>query len=232
MQFGGIATAENVPCELPAIGADLRNTAATGKVFHQLIARCAQPAVAQQLWRKRHRGLPLRHQMPAESQRVTQPSGHPAADRQTKARQPRDHRAGITRKGKSENPAETISKCRSRAYHSSINLIVTAVVPHGQVALFCTLSPRVTRIDRDRRRGDFVMALDAKGAAARALHRFGMGPRAGSIAAIASDPRGALLAELDKPGIGQIVNADLLTSAQAARLAFSYNQQQQAKRIA
>gem|GEM_PF-4479852 len=35
------------------------------------------------------------------------------------------------------------------------------------------------------------MALDAKGAAALALHRFGMGPRAGSIAAIASDPRGA-----------------------------------------
>ena len=52
------------------------------------------------------------------------------------------------------------------------------------------------------------MSLDAKGAAALALHRFGLGPRAGSIAAIASDPRGALLAELDKPGIGQIVNAE------------------------
>ena len=76
------------------------------------------------------------------------------------------------------------------------------------------------------------MALDAKGAAALALHRFGMGPRAGSIAAIASDPRGALLAELDKPGAGQIVNAELLTSAQAARLAFSFNQKQQAQRIA
>jgi uncharacterized protein (DUF1800 family) len=76
------------------------------------------------------------------------------------------------------------------------------------------------------------MALDAKGAAALALHRFGMGPRTGSIAAIASDPRGALLAELDKPGAGQIVNAELLTSAQAARLAYSFNQKQQAQRIA
>ena len=58
------------------------------------------------------------------------------------------------------------------------------------------------------------MSLDAKGAAALALHRFGLGPRAGSIAAIASDPRGALLAELDQPGIGQIVNPELLTAAQ------------------
>ncbi len=42
------------------------------------------------------------------------------------------------------------------------------------------------------------MSLDAKGVATLALHRFGLGPRAGSIAAIASDPRGALLAELDQ----------------------------------
>jgi uncharacterized protein (DUF1800 family) len=77
-----------------------------------------------------------------------------------------------------------------------------------------------------------TMALDAKGAAALALHRFGLGPRAGSIAAIASDPRGALAAELDKPGAGQIVNAELLTSAQAARLAFNFNQKRQAQQIA
>ena len=76
------------------------------------------------------------------------------------------------------------------------------------------------------------MSLDAKGAAALALHRFGLGPRAGSIAAIASDPRGALLAELDKPGAGQISDSSMLTAPQAARLAFSYNQEQQAKRIA
>ena len=76
------------------------------------------------------------------------------------------------------------------------------------------------------------MSLDAKGVAALALHRFGLGPRAGSIAAIASDPRGALLAELDKPGIGQIVNAELISSAAGARLNFAYTQQQQAKRLA
>src|SRR5947208_5033314 len=76
------------------------------------------------------------------------------------------------------------------------------------------------------------MSLDPKGAAALALHRFGLGPRAGSIAAIASDPRGALIAEIEKPGAGQIADNSMLTSAQAARLAFSYNQQQQAKRIA
>src|SRR3954469_23132535 len=76
------------------------------------------------------------------------------------------------------------------------------------------------------------MALDAKGAAALVLHRFGLGPRAGSIDAIASDPRGALLAEIAKPGAGQIVNPELLTSAQGARLNFSFNQAEQAKRIA
>src|SRR5947209_7773972 len=76
------------------------------------------------------------------------------------------------------------------------------------------------------------MSLDAKGAAALALHRFGLGPRAGSIAAIASDPRGALLAEIEKPGAGQIVSAELLSSAQAARLAFNFNQARQAREIA
>jgi len=75
------------------------------------------------------------------------------------------------------------------------------------------------------------MSLDAKGAAALALHRFGLGPRAGSIAAIASDPRGALLEEIEKPGAGQITAKDMLTAPQAARLGFHYNQQQQAKRL-
>jgi len=76
------------------------------------------------------------------------------------------------------------------------------------------------------------MSLDAKGAAALALHRFGLGPRACSIAAIAADPRGALLAELDKPNAGQITDTTMLSSAAGARLNFAYNQQQQAKRIA
>ncbi len=60
------------------------------------------------------------------------------------------------------------------------------------------------------------MSPDPK-SAALALHRFGLGPRRGSIAAIASDPRGALLAELDRPDIGQIVGGNLMTSAQAVR---------------
>src|SRR5260370_4580674 len=69
-------------------------------------------------------------------------------------------------------------------------------------------------------------------AAALALHRFGLGPRAGSIAAIASDPRGALLAELDKPGAGQAIGYDLISSAQSARRAFLFNQTRQAQQIA
>jgi uncharacterized protein (DUF1800 family) len=76
------------------------------------------------------------------------------------------------------------------------------------------------------------MSLDAKGAAALALHRFGLGPRAGSVAAVASDPRGALLAELDKPGIGQIVNSELLSAAQATRAVFNFRQERQARLIA
>jgi uncharacterized protein (DUF1800 family) len=76
------------------------------------------------------------------------------------------------------------------------------------------------------------MSLDAKGAAALALHRFGFGPRAGSIAAIASDPRGALLAELEQPGIGQVVNAELLSAAKSATAVFNFRQERQARLIA
>src|SRR5258708_26252144 len=75
-------------------------------------------------------------------------------------------------------------------------------------------------------------ALDPKAQAALALHRFGLGPRAGSIASMASDPRGALLAELDRVGAGRINNPDLLTSGAAARAAFAYQQAQRAARQA
>jgi uncharacterized protein (DUF1800 family) len=44
-----------------------------------------------------------------------------------------------------------------------------------------------------------------------------MGPKQGSIAALASDPRGALLAELARPGAGRIANAELRSSGEAAR---------------
>src|SRR6266478_688242 len=76
------------------------------------------------------------------------------------------------------------------------------------------------------------MALDPKAQAALALYRFGLGPRAGSIAGIASDPRGALLAELDGAGAGRIGKADLLTSGTAARVAFAFQQAQRAARQA
>src|SRR5215470_16212858 len=65
------------------------------------------------------------------------------------------------------------------------------------------------------------MPLDPKGAAL-GLHRFGLGPRPASIMAIASDPRGALLAELDRTNVGQIVNADLPTSGAANRAVFEF----------
>jgi len=76
---------------------------------------------------------------------------------------------------------------------------------------------------------DLSMTADPKAQAALALHRFGMGPRAGSIAAIAGDPRGALLAELERPGAGQIANAGLMTSGAANRAAFEFNAERNAK---
>jgi uncharacterized protein (DUF1800 family) len=66
------------------------------------------------------------------------------------------------------------------------------------------------------------MALDPKTQAALALHRFGLGPRAGSVAAIASDPRGALIAELDRPQAGRIASAELPSSGAAARAAVEF----------
>jgi uncharacterized protein (DUF1800 family) len=59
--------------------------------------------------------------------------------------------------------------------------------------------------------------------AALALHRFGFGPRAGSVAAIASDPQEAVAAELDQPMTGQIVDQGLLSSAAAYRAVFEFN---------
>ena len=72
------------------------------------------------------------------------------------------------------------------------------------------------------------MAPDPRGAAL-ALHRFGFGPRAGSIASIASDPRGALIAELDRPNAGQVAVAGLMTSGQINRTTFEFNAERNAK---
>jgi uncharacterized protein (DUF1800 family) len=65
--------------------------------------------------------------------------------------------------------------------------------------------------------------------AALALHRFGFGPVAGSIAAIADDPRGALLADLERPGAGRVAAAHLPNSAQAARTLFEFRAERLAK---
>src|SRR5579862_8776833 len=66
------------------------------------------------------------------------------------------------------------------------------------------------------------MALDPKSAAALALHRFGFGPVPGTIATIAHDPRGALLAELEQPNAGQVAAANLPNSAQAGSALAEY----------
>lgn len=73
---------------------------------------------------------------------------------------------------------------------------------------------------------------DSKSLAALALHRFGFGPRAGSLAAVAADPRGAVLAELERPGAGRIADDDLLTGGEAARAAFDFRQERKAQRLA
>ena len=71
---------------------------------------------------------------------------------------------------------------------------------------------------------------DPKFQAALALHRFGFGPRPGGIAAIASDPRGALLAEL-KPGAGRLDDPELLNGGEAARAAFDFRQERRLARL-
>jgi uncharacterized protein (DUF1800 family) len=71
------------------------------------------------------------------------------------------------------------------------------------------------------------MARDPK-AAVLALHRFGFGPRIGSAETIASDPRGALVAELDRPDAGQITNPELPTSGATNRAVFEYRAERNA----
>jgi uncharacterized protein (DUF1800 family) len=74
------------------------------------------------------------------------------------------------------------------------------------------------------------MASDPKAEAALALYRFGLGPRVGSIAAIASDPRAALVAELDRPNAARIPDADLLSGPAAARAALEFQAKQRIAR--
>jgi uncharacterized protein (DUF1800 family) len=78
-------------------------------------------------------------------------------------------------------------------------------------------------------RGGFFVSASGKAAAALALHRFAFGPARDSIGAIAADPRGALLAELEQPDAG-LLPADLPSSAAAARAVSDFRAQEQAKR--
>ena len=73
------------------------------------------------------------------------------------------------------------------------------------------------------------MTANGKLEAALGLHRFGFGPVPGSITAIADDPRGAFLADLDRPGAGLVAAAHLPNGAQAARAFFDFNAERQAK---
>jgi uncharacterized protein (DUF1800 family) len=75
--------------------------------------------------------------------------------------------------------------------------------------------------------GETPMARDPNGAAL-ALHRFGFGPRPGSIDAVASDPQGALLAELERPDAGRILSPNLPSAAESNRAVFDYNAERNA----
>ena len=75
------------------------------------------------------------------------------------------------------------------------------------------------------------MDTSSKVVAALALNRFGMGPRLGSIAAIAADPRGAVLADLDRPRAGELVAPGLPSSGQAFRTVADANAERRARQI-
>jgi uncharacterized protein (DUF1800 family) len=72
------------------------------------------------------------------------------------------------------------------------------------------------------------MARDAR-AAALVLHRFGLAPKVGTIDAIAGDPQGALIAELDKPAADLMSAAALPSSAAENRAVFEFNAARNAK---
>ncbi|MDA9493590.1 DUF1800 domain-containing protein [Bradyrhizobium sp. CCBAU 11361] len=72
------------------------------------------------------------------------------------------------------------------------------------------------------------MSNSAKSDSVLALHRFGMGPRPGSIAAVGTDPRGALIAELDRPLL-LTAAAALPSSAKAYRTVADANARRTAR---
>ncbi|GLR86276.1 DUF1800 domain-containing protein [Bradyrhizobium iriomotense] len=72
------------------------------------------------------------------------------------------------------------------------------------------------------------MSNSARAEAVLALHRFGMGPRPGSIAAIETDVRAALIAELDRPLV-LAAAASLPSSAKAYRTVADANAKRAAR---
>src|SRR5690349_21884349 len=76
-----------------------------------------------------------------------------------------------------------------------------------------------------------VSSADGRAHAALALHRFGFGPRPGGIERIASDPRGALLAEL-KAGPKVVHDSELASSADDARATIAFRQERKRERDA
>lgn len=76
------------------------------------------------------------------------------------------------------------------------------------------------------------MALDRKAQGAALLQRFGFTPRPGGLAAFSADPRGALIADIERANAGRIIDDDLLTVGEAARAAFDFRQERKAARLA
>src|SRR4051812_6521334 len=77
--------------------------------------------------------------------------------------------------------------------------------------------------------GVSAMSSSATAEAVLALHRFGLGPRPGSITAIAGDPRGALIPELEQPSAALAGAAALPSGAKAYRAVTDANPRRQAK---
>lgn len=70
------------------------------------------------------------------------------------------------------------------------------------------------------------MAIDA----VTALSRFGLGARQGDLAVLDSDPRGALLAELETPKVADLAGRSLLSSAEALAAYGAFRQSRVAAR--
>ncbi len=73
------------------------------------------------------------------------------------------------------------------------------------------------------------MSADPRALAATALNRFGFAPKPGGDI---SDVQAALLADLDRPGTGQIRNDDLLNAGEAMRATVAFRQERKAVRLA